>query len=232
MQFVFLALLCIFAGYYAVKESVPEKRYEEREILKLPKRLRVLYSRLFFRSASGLMAILIVVGARTGSKRPYFVFIIAALCASLLSDVFSVLSTEKRKYLAACLSLLAAAGIFYLCAFYNRAALSWIDAALFALFAVPAAAVQYNMRHASPLRLPTVLFTAVLCAVSAKGASMLFLADKKYIYVVFAAVGALLFSISNFIYLLKDNTKKTVPGVYYIILYYCGQALLALSVMM
>ena len=68
---------------------------------------------------------------------------------------------------------------------------------------------------------------------AAKALSMLFWANVNYIYVVFAAIGALLFAFSDLALAFEEfypNSKKSF-GVLNIILYYSGQALIALCVM-
>jgi hypothetical protein len=231
VQFVFAALLCVFAGIYSVKETITGKILLDSGI-RDQKGLRFFLGRLFFRSASGVMALTVAVASRTGVKTyPYYLLILIGLCASLSADVLFVLAGRWKKYRHSALFFSSAAGIFYLSAFYTNAPFSWRDVILFVLIITPAVAGLYNREFSIFKSIRMILYSIVLGAVSAKGISMLFVPDKRYAYIILAAAGSILFSLSNFLYMYKRSGENKTLRVLRPALYYLGQALIAMSVM-
>jgi hypothetical protein len=68
---------------------------------------------------------------------------------------------------------------------------------------------------------------------TAKALSMLFVSHNEYIYIIFAAVGAVLFAISDMLlaYGWFYPTRKQRLGIFSTATYYSAQILIALSVM-
>lgn len=204
--------------------------------------------RLFFRIAASVMYIMVAIGSRTGVKhQSFYLFVLIGLCVSLVSDLFFAFNTgppKKRgtfrgdngfKDLApAGFSFLAAAAFAYLIACFSYAAFSWYDAAIFILLLALCGAAIYNKDKMLFKRISSLLYTIILCAVAAKALSSLFLHNERYIYAVFAAAGVCLFSFSNILLIYGEyqGKRNKLNGAINTVMYYAGQALIALSVML
>ncbi len=244
MRFVFLALMCVFAGIHAARSAKPPGTARSADIWDTA-------GRLFFRIAASLMFVLVAVASRTGVKhQTYYVLILIGLCVSLASDILHGLIEVPRKrsalseaagldkksadggmrFSAAGSTFAVAAGAVYIGAFYSYAAFSWYDAAFFVLLSALACAVIYNTKRDVFKSAAPLIFIFLLCAVSAKALSLLFVPSKRYVYACLAAAGATLFACSGVmrISLAGKNEKYAMAQI---IVYHIGQALIALSVM-
>lgn len=245
MRYVFLALMCVFAGIHAARGS-------KQQGLPRPVDFWDAAGRLFFRIAASLMFVLVAVASRTGVKhQAYYILILLGLCISLASDILmgfaeirsrdnivavpqenkSAGGVRGRHLGIAGLSFLAAACAAYIGAFYSYAAFSWYDAAFFVLLSALACAVIYNKKRDIFRSAFRLLFILVLCAATAKALSTLLAHNKRYLYAVFAAAGAALLACSNAMRVSPDGRNGRKYAITNTIIYYIGQALIALSVM-
>ena len=216
MQYVFAALTGVFAiGYAAVRQSGG------------------LMSRLFFKCAASVMFVMVAYSAGAGSSKAYFVLILLGLCLSLAGDVLLIFT--QKKYIISGASFFLAAHLCYIAAFYVIMPPGVADFAIFAvLMTIGAAAFRKKLRKPSRMILGGAAYAVVLCAMTAKALGMLFVSRPDYIYVVFAAVGAVLFALSDMAlaYGWFYPGKKRGLGIFSTLAYYTGQALIALSVML
>lgn len=218
MRYVFLGLMVVFAGIYAVI-----------------KKDEGLLSKTFFKSAASVMFVLVAVSVRTGVFRPYYILILIALCLSLVGDVLMVFTEVADKHLVGGASFFLFAHVFYIAGFSIYSGLLLIDVVIFVGLILIGAIVFYGRTdHLGKLKIPAYIYAAVLCAMVTKAVSMLFLTDVNYIYAIFAAVGGILFGLSDLVLGLGIfyPKAKTTLGVLNTVMYYGGQALIALSVMM
>jgi hypothetical protein len=240
MRFVFLALMCVFAGIHTARSAKPEAR---------PADFWDTAGGLFFSIAASLMYVLAAVASRTGvSHQAYYVLALTGLCLSLASDILIAIrevprggninevnntkSESGRNLSIAGFSFSAAAGIAYIGAFYSFAAFSWYDAVFFAVLAALVCALLYNMRRDMFRSIPLLLYTLVICAVPAKALSLLFALGGEYVYAAIAVAWALLLACSGLMRIHKAGGRSDKPyGIIETLIYYCGQALIALSVM-
>jgi uncharacterized membrane protein YhhN len=79
--------------------------------------------------------------------------------------------------------------------------------------------------------IPLLIFILISCAMSAKALSMLFVHSKRYIFACFAAAGATLLACSNTIRAFSYTERPEKHNITNAIIYYIGQAFIALSVM-
>jgi uncharacterized membrane protein YhhN len=212
---------------------------------------------MFFSIAASLMYVLVAVGSRTGVRhQTYYVLVLIGLCISLASDILFALSGAPRKgkiiieehvpekretfsgngmagsnYSAAGHLFSAAAGAAYIGAFYSYAPFSWYDAVFFALLAALVGALIYNMKRPLFRTAGLLLYVIVLCAMSAKALSLLLVPGKGYLYSVLAASGAMLFAYSNIMRAVNTHGSGKLQSIFNVSIYYCAQALIALSVM-
>lgn len=217
MQYVFLAMMCVFAGTYAVI------KFQDG-----------LINRLFFKSAASVMFVLIAVSSRTGTFETYYILILIGLCLSLAGDVLLVFKKSGDQLFIAGLICFFLAHIFYIVAFFTVAAFSLIDIGFYAvLLTVGGMAFQYRKLRFGKLKIHIYAYMAVLCAMAAKGLSVLFVSDTRLVYAVFGAIGAVLFALSDLAlaYEMFQPAKQHVFGRLNTIMYYSGQALIALSVL-
>jgi drug/metabolite transporter (DMT)-like permease len=81
MRFVFLALMCVFAGIHAARSVTVTGTGRPADFWDTA-------GGLFFSIAASLMFVLVAVGSRTGVKyQAYYVLILVGLCLSLASDI-------------------------------------------------------------------------------------------------------------------------------------------------
>ena len=216
MPYVFAALSAVFAGGYAtVKES------------------GVLASRLFFKCAASVMFVMVAYSAGVGTSKAYYVLILIGLCLSLAGDVLLIFTQPRFLVTGAVCFLLA--HIVFISAFWTVASPTAYDAAIFAvLVTAGAAAFRKRLRQPSRQIVGGVIYALVLCAMTAKALSMLFVSHDEYIFIVFAAAGAVLFAISEMALACGwfNPGIKQRAGIFSTIAYYSGQILIALSVMM
>jgi hypothetical protein len=76
-----------------------------------------------------------------------------------------------------------------------------------------------------------LIFIMISCIVSAKALSLLFVPGKRYIYRVLAAAGASAFACSNVLRAFTGGKGGKAYNITNVLVYYAGQALIALSVM-
>lgn len=217
MQYLFAALTGVFAiGYTVVKDSGG------------------LLSRLFFKSAASVMFVMIAYSAGVGSNKAYHTLILLGLCLSLVGDVLLIFTQIKYIITGAAFFLLA--HLCYIAAFYVVVPPSALDLVLFAVLATIGAAVfRKTLKNPGRLVIGGAVYAVVLCAMTAKAVSMLAAHHPEVIYVVFAAVGAVLFALSDMSlahgWLYRDSEKGWISS-FSAIAYYSAQILIALSVMM
>lgn len=217
MQYVFLAMMCVFAGIYAVI------KFQDG-----------LINRLFFKSAASIMFVLIAVSSRTGTFEPYYVLVLIGLCLSLAGDGLLVFKKSGDQFFIVGLICFLLAHIFYIVAFVTVAAFSLIDIGFYALFlTIGGMAFQYKKLRFGKLKIPVYVYMLVLCAMAAKGVSVLFVPDIQLVYAFFAAAGAVLFAFSDLAlaYEMFQPASQQVFGRLNTVMYYSGQALIALSVL-
>ncbi len=215
MRYVFLAMMCVFAGVYIFR----------RNDFRLP-------GRLLSKGAASVMFVLVAVSSLKGAPDTYYTLVLIGLCLSLAGDVLLVFSDLGDGYFLAGLSAFLAAHIFYVTAFSLLAEFSIYDLAFFAALII-IGFIAFSKLSFGKLKIPVYIYTTVLCAMAAKAVSLLFLNDVNYIYAIFAAIGALLFAFSDLV-LAFDKfypKPKKAFGSINLVLYYSGQALIALSVM-
>ena len=215
MQYVFAALTGVFAiGYAAVRQTGG------------------LLSRLFFKCAASVMFVMIAYSAGAGSSKAYHVLILLGLCLSLVGDVLLIFT--QKKYLISGAVFFLAAHLCYIAAFWVLAPPGPADFAIFAvLVTIGTAAFRKKLCHPGRLVIGGAAYAAVLCAMTAKALGLLFVCRSDYIYVIFAAVGTLLFALSDMAlaYGWFYPAKKHGFGIFSTFSYYTGQILIALSVM-
>ncbi|MGE5494742.1 MAG: lysoplasmalogenase family protein [Burkholderiales bacterium] len=242
MRFVFLALMCVFAGIHAARSAKPPGAARTADLWDAA-------GRLFFRIAASLMFVLIAVASRTGVKhQAYYVLVLVGLCISLASDVLLGFTGVRRdvstlrdsgfqsrpkdwgvRSSSIASAFAAITGAVYIGAFYSYAAFSWYDAAFFVVLFALACAVIYNAKRDMFKSAVLLMFILLLCAVFAKALSLLFVPSRRYVYACLAAAGAALFAAYGAMRILPaKNGKYTIAQF---IAYYIGQALIALSVM-
>jgi hypothetical protein len=242
MRFVFLALMCVFVGIHAARSARPSGAARPADLWDAA-------GRLFFRIAASLMFVLVAVASRTGVKhQAYYVLVLIGLCVSLASDVLLGITEVRREVSvvsednglknrpkdwsvrsSAASAFAAITGAVYIGAFYSYAAFSWYDAAFLVVLFALACAVIYNVKRYMFKSAVLLIFMLLLCAVSAKALSLLFVPSRRYVYACLAAAGAALFAAYGVMRISQDkNVKYTVARI---VVYYIGQALIALSVM-
>jgi Predicted membrane protein len=214
VRYVFLVLMCIFAGIYAAI------KYKGG-----------LAARVTVKAIASVSFIMIAFAGRIDAYQPYYTLIMAGLCFSLAGDVLLVFA-DKRTFIAGCIAfMLAHAG--YISAFFIYAAPAWYDAALFFAFAaIGAAAFAGKRLQMGPLKTLIFVYAAVLSAMAAKAVSMLLAGGASTRCAAFAALGGALFALSDIMLAhahFHTEEKRTV-GVMNVVFYYAAQALIALSV--
>lgn len=217
MQYVFLAMMCVFAGTYAVI------KFQDG-----------LINRLFFKSAASVMFVLIAVSSRTGTSETYYTLVLIGLCLSLAGDVLLLFKKSGDQFFIAGLISFLLAHIFYTIGFFTVAPFSLIDIGFYALLlTIGAMAFQYKKLDFGNFKIPVYVYMAVLSAMAAKGLSVLFAPDTQLIYAVFAATGAVLFAFSDLAlaYEMFQPASQKLFGRLNTIMYFSGQALIALSVL-
>ncbi len=214
MRYVFLTLMCIFAGVYAVIKHNGS-----------------LAARLTVKAVASISFVMIAFTSRTGAYPPYYTLIVTGLCFSLLGDVLLVFS-EKRTFIAGCIAfMLAHAG--YIAAFFVYAAPAWVDAALFfAFLAIGAVVFAGKPQQTEELKPLFLIYALVLCTMAAKAVSVLFVNEVNALYAAFAALGGALFALSDIIlvHARSHREERRMAGVMNVVFYYTAQALIALSV--
>jgi uncharacterized membrane protein YhhN len=214
VHYVFLALMCVFAGIYAAIKHTGS-----------------LTARLAVKSIASVSFVMIAFAGRIDSSQPYFTLIMMGLCFSLAGDVLLVFH-EKRTFIAGCISfMLAHAG--YIAAFFIYAAPAWYDAALFFAFVSIGVAAYVGKPMQMGKHKPLVfIYAAVLCAMAAKAVSMLLADGVSILYAAFIALGGALFALSDIMlaYSYFHKEEHGTAGTVSVIIYYAAQALIALSV--
>jgi len=115
VRYVFLVLMCVFAGLYA-----------------RAKRNGSFTSRLALKTIASVSFVMIAFLSRIGADKAYYVLIMTGLCLSLAGDVLLVFSDKKATAAGGAAFLFAHIG--YIAAFFVWAPPAWYDAALFAAF--------------------------------------------------------------------------------------------------
>ena len=217
MPYVFVVLMCIFAG-----------------ILAAVRQRAGLAHHLFFKSAASVMFVLVAVSARMGADQTYYLMILIGLCMSLAGDVLLVFTDIGDRYFLAGMAFFLLAHVFYIIGFFLFVPFSLFDVAFFIMFLTIGASAFYAQKlNLGQLKLPIFIYTIVLCAMAAKALTMLFIKDGIYSFAICAAVGGVMFAFSD-LALAYGQFGEKATGVFRTIntvLYYGGQALIALSVM-
>lgn len=212
MRYVFLGLMCVFAGIYAaIKDNGSPG------------------ARLTVKTIASISFVLIAFAGRVDAARPYYSLILLGLCFALAGDILLVFRGSATK-IAGGIAFFLTHGS-YIAAFYIYALPAWHDAALFIGF-IAVGAVSL-LKELKAIRNKTLIFVyaITLCAMAAKAVSMLFAQEIKPLYAAFAALGGVLFAFSDIALAhayFQSNHRSA--GVFSTLTYYAAQALIALSV--
>lgn len=214
MQYVFLALMCGFAGAYAIVKQHGS-----------------FVSKLILKAIASMCFVLIAFAGRIGAEQPYFSLIMIALCLSLVGDVMLIINDDRTKAAGGIAFLLAHCA--YIVSFFLYAAPGWYDAVLFTALALIGILIFAKIRKQAGRYVPlAVLYGIVLCVMVTKAVSMLFVVGIEPLFASFAALGGVLFAFSDVI-LARARLKPDEMGmasIMSVIVYYAAQGLLALSV--
>ncbi len=214
MPYVFTALLSVFACVYA-----------------FIRRSAGLFGRVFFKSAASVMFVMVAFSVRTGVPESYHTLILFGLCASLAGDVLLLFSDHGNGFGLAGVIGFAAAHLLYISAFWTIAPPSWVDAVFFASFLTLGVSLVHA-RQIRPVRFAPALYgyMVLLCAMTARALSMLWVAQVPALFGVFAAVGGVSFAVSDLLLGIENRTGSKTAGAFSTICYYGAQGLIALSV--
>ncbi len=214
MRYTFVALMCVFAGLYAKA-----------------KRGGSFASRLTFKAIASVSFVIIAFLGRIGADRAYYALIMIGLCFSLVGDVLLVIPDRKAAAFGGAAFLFAHFG--YIAAFFVYAKPTWYDAVVFAAFAAAGLIVFGKRLSRMEKRVPPVIiYGLALCAMVAKAISMLSVHGIAPLLAAFAALGGVLFVLSDALlahaHFHKDD--QGAAGALSVLVYYAAQALIALSV--
>ena len=214
MRYAFLVLMCVFAGLYAGA-----------------KRSGSFASRLAFKTIASVSFVMIAFLGRLGADKTYYVLIMIGLCFALVGDVLLVFSDKKATAAGGAAFLFA--HISYIAAFFVWAQPAWYDAALFCAFALAGIILLgRKLRRLGKVGLFVVVYGFALCAMTAKTVSMLFVAGLNPVYAAFAALGGVLFALSDLLlaHAHFHPDERGTAAATSVIIYYVAQAFIALSV--
>lgn len=218
MPYVFVALMGVFAGAYAYFRGS-----------------EALLSRLFFKTAASIMFILVAVSARVGASEPYYTLILIGLCFAFAGDVLLVFTVFSRSFLIAGMAAFIVTHFLYIIAFWTVSAPAWYDAVFFLLL-MGVGMLAFKVRHVKTGAVsPAIyIYAAVLCAMAARAFSMLFAPKASPAFAICAAVGGVLFALSDMLLAFErfSNRFGRAAGIISTATYYSGQALIALTVML
>lgn len=215
MPYVFVMLTGVFAGAYAyVKHSA------------------ALFSRLFFKAAASVMLVLVAVSARLEADETYYTLILIGLCFSLTGDVLLVFTSLSRHYLTGGLIAFIGTHIFYIIAFWTIAAPAWYDGAFFIII-FGAGMLAFKIRSIRSKKTAVYIYATALCAMAARAFAMLFAKDVSVAFAICAAVGGVLFALSDMLLAFSHIGESSLrtASVLSTAAYYGGQALIALTVL-
>lgn len=217
MPYVFTALTLVFAAIYAFTRSSA-----------------TLSGRLFYKTAASVMFVLVAVSMRTGADEPYYTLIVLGLCFALAGDVILIFTDRKQGFLAGGMVCFLLTHLLYIIAFCTKTAPSLYDGAFFALLLISAILILRKRRlPKGNLKTAAFIYAVVLCAMTARALSMPFSPAVKFTYALFAALGGVLFAVSDMLLAFKSfgGVHKKAVGVMSTLTYYTGQILIALSVL-
>lgn len=219
-------MMCVFAGLHAAKIMSSRNAACEKSA-----DIWDNAGDIFFRTAASVMYVLAAIASHTGVKNEtYYTLILIGLCLSLTEDILIIFNKSGTHMIAAGFLFYCASATAYISAMFSNSALSWREAAIFALLCALISAVIYNKKHGITMRKPFLIYGMLLCILAAKVIAMLFEQSGRYIYVIFAAAGTLLFIASQILQELKFTKRLYKKDPLITILYYSGQGLIALSV--
>ena len=190
--------------------------------------------RRIFKAAASLMFILTAVFSYkySGKNKKTFIIMLIGFIFAFLGDVFLSFGSSGIFFVLG-LGSFSLAHIFYTAAFCSLVKFSPKDLILALIIAVPTICFavfndSFNFNGMLPL---VILYTILISVMVSKAISLLRLENKNMTSVVLSIIGAVLFFISDFILLFVYFYKKDFVFLPYInlIIYYSGQALLALS---
>ncbi|MFA5675890.1 MAG: lysoplasmalogenase [Christensenellales bacterium] len=216
MTYVFVALMCVFAGAYI---------YFERG--------GPFSARLFFKAAAGVMLVLVAVSARIEADEPYYTLIVAGLSFSLGGDIFLLFAGVSRAYNKAGTAAFIVTHTAYIIAFCTKAAPAWYDGAFFLLL-ISAGFFAFKAKGDKKISLTETAHAILLRLMAARAFSMLFAQKTSAAFSICAAVGGVLFVLSDMLPAFEKlgNSFGRAAGALGTAAYYGSQALIALTVMM
>ncbi len=190
-----------------------------------------LSGRIFFKTAASTGFVLLCVSLQMRAEEPYYSLILTGLGFSLAGDALLLFTDRSSNFLvlgAVCFMVTHAA---FSAAFITKAPLSFYDAAIFAALLISGAGL-YTLRGVRLQKLGAGVFVyvAVLCAMTARALSLLFLMPSQFAS--FAASGAALFAVSDALLAFEHSRGRFVAaaGAASTLCYYSGQILIALTV--
>lgn len=190
--------------------------------------------RRIFKAAASLMFILTAVFSYkySGKNKKAFIIMLIGFIFAFWGDVFLSFGSSGIFFILG-LGSFSLAHIFYTAAFCSLVKFSPKDLIPALIIAVPTICFavfndSFNFNGMLPL---VILYTVLISVMVSKAISLLRLENKNITSVVLSIIGAVLFFISDFILLFVYFYKKDFIFLPYInlIIYYSGQALLALS---
>ncbi len=217
MTYVFVVLTGVFAGAYIYF-----------------KRGGTLAARLFFKAAASVMLVLVAVSARIQADEPYYTLIVIGLSFSLGGDILLLFTGVSRAYLKAGMAAFIVTHTAYIVAFWTLAAPAWYDGAFFLLLIGVGFIAFKTQKNNKNIRKLASVYTLFLCAMAARAFSMLFAPKTSDAFSVCAAVGGVLFVLSDMLLAFGKfgNRFGYAAGTLSTAAYYSGQALIALTVML
>jgi uncharacterized membrane protein YhhN len=177
------------------------------------------------------MFVLVAYSARTGVQGAYYGLIMGGLCASLAGDALLLFTDRGSGFATAGGVAFAGAHLLYIGAFWIIASPSWVDAVFFAILMTLAAALLQGQRlklGRSPLLV--YAYAVLLSAMASKAISMLWAPEVSTGFGVLAAVGGMLFAVSDLLLGVEHQTGSKVAGSVSNLVYYAAQGLIALTV--
>lgn len=190
--------------------------------------------RRIFKAAASVMFILTAVFSYkySGKNKRTFIIMLIGLIFALGGDVFLSFGNSGLFFVLG-LGSFSLAHIFYTAAFCSLVKFSPKDLIPALIIAVPTISFLllkdgFNFAGMFPL---IVLYTILISVMVSKAISLLRLENKNMTSVMFSIIGAVLFFISDFILVFVFFYDKDFTLLPYLnlIIYYSGQALLALS---
>jgi uncharacterized membrane protein YhhN len=179
------------------------------------------------------MFVLAAFSARTGAPGGYYGLILGGLCASLVGDITLLFTDRSNGFARAGVAAFALAHLLYIGAFWMIASPSWVDAVFFAALMTLAAALLYGRRMTLGRSVwGLYAYAALLCAMSSRALSMLWVAGVPVLFGVLAGAGGVLFAASDLLLGVEHQTGRKAAGSMSTLAYYAAQGLIALTVML